>query len=619
MPELTVPPVLAAFADFLDTTLHVLVVVLGIGLLIFVHELGHFLVAKWNKVRVEAFSLGFGPVLFGFRRGDTHYRLSLIPLGGYVKMAGETPTDEHSSDPAEFQNKSIRARFSILIAGVTMNAILGVFLFVFAFNVGVPLPSPVVGATVPGSPAWKAGILPADRILMVDGTQVIDFQDIMEEIAFSRGSVDIVVSRDGRTVSFEDLEPVVDPSLGARMVGLQGRYELSVEENSAAYAAGFRSGDVPLRVQGLRTEGPAEVLAALQASEGPVTLTVRRGTGLLTVEVSPVAQASEEGPGLIGITSRADRIAFVRTGSPAEAAGFRAGDALVRVDGAPVRDIVHARRLVAGSTATPPVVTVLRDGIMTDLALPDPVEAAEGGGDLFRDLAAAAPAAADTRVLLLPDRDFEGGNPARAAGLTDGAVIRSVNGHPVTSFLDIVARIAETERGAPVVLTFEDELGLHGPVQVHRRPHLERTVPGLAFATSTEVRRVPGIASACYAGLRRSLLTGRRILQFIGGIFTGRVSAQNLSGPVAIAQISYSAARKNFVYFLYFLGLLSINLAILNILPIPILDGGHILFLVIEAIRRRPLPVRAMAILQWVGLVFLLLLMAFVITNDVTR
>jgi regulator of sigma E protease len=615
MPELIIPPCLA----FLGQAFNVFVVVAGIGLLIFVHELGHFLVAKWNKVRVEAFSLGFGPVVCGFRRGDTHYRLSLIPLGGYVKMAGETPGDEHSSDPAEFQNKSVRARFSILIAGVTMNALVGILLFIFAFNVGVPLPSPVIAAAMPGSPAWKAGLLPGDRILRVNGTEVLDFQDVMEEVAFSRDPVDLVVSRNGRTVEFTDIEPVTDPSVGARMIGIHNRVELAVEDGSEAFEAGLRSGDEPLRIQGIPAGDPSDLAAVLQASVGPIIFTVRRGAEVLSVTLNPVASATGEGPGLIGISNWTNRIGTVRAGSPAELAGLRAGDEFVAVAGTPVRDIQDTRRLVMDSAGGPLLVTVRRDGATVDLPIAGLPASPTGRADFFLDLAPVAPTESDTRVLLLPDRDFDGGNPARTAGLTDGCRILSVNGKPVSDFLDLRTKIAATETGAPVVLTFEDEQGSHGPVQVHRRPHIARAIPGLAFASSTEVRRVPGILASCSAGLRRSVLTGRRILQFIGGLFTGRVSAQNLGGPVAIFQISYSAAEKNLVHFLYFLGLLSINLAILNILPIPVLDGGHLLFLLIEAIRRKPLPMKAMAIFQWAGLALLLALMAFVIANDVTR
>ncbi|MHC4862138.1 MAG: site-2 protease family protein, partial [Planctomycetota bacterium] len=153
MPEANlIPWPLAIFGAFFN----VAVVIVGIGLLIFVHELGHFLVAKWNKVRVEAFSLGFGPVLWGFWKGETHYRLSLVPLGGYVKMAGgDAPTaDYESDDPGEFPNKSVPVRIAVYSAGVIMNAITGIVLFIAAFNIGVPLPAPVAGIVQPGSPAW---------------------------------------------------------------------------------------------------------------------------------------------------------------------------------------------------------------------------------------------------------------------------------------------------------------------------------------------------------------------------------------------------------------------------------------------------------------------------------
>jgi regulator of sigma E protease len=142
---------------------------------------------------------------------------------------------------------------------------------------------------------------------------------------------------------------------------------------------------------------------------------------------------------------------------------------------------------------------------------------------------------------------------------------------------------------------------------------------GIVFRRLSETRRVPGILNAIGAGLRRSLQTASNILRTIGGIFSGRVSAKNLGGPIMIFEVSYQHAERNFVHFLYFLAILSVNLAILNVLPIPVLDGGHLMFLAIEAIRRKPLSERAMGMAQWVGLLLLLMLMAFVIVNDVGR
>ncbi len=612
MPEPLMTLPLLAVEAFVNT----LVVIAGIGFLIFVHELGHFLVAKWGGVRVEKFSLGFGPALLRFRRGETEYRLSLIMLGGYVKMAGETPADEHTSDSRELQNKPVPVRAAIFAAGVTMNAVFGVLLFVLAFNIGVPLPSPVVATVRPGSPAWKAGIQPGDRILSVGGGEILDFQDVFDEVAFARGPLEVVVERNGRVVTFPDVEPERNAALGLQMLGVFQRIELVVEEGSAAWRAGFRPRDELVRVGGVLAGDLTELDRVLQAEEGPVDVEVRRDGALHTFTFTPERATGEARNRLIGVTEFAGPVGLVRPGSPAEAAGLRPGDEIAAVDGIPARDFYDARKRAMAAAPAPVTFTVRRGAESVTVGPVTGIGDTRGWDSFFRDL---APAAGGTRVALLPDIQFDGGNPARGAGLAHGDRILEVNGAPVADFAAIHRAIAATPEEEPVHIVFEHAGERRGPISVERRSHSPFAIGDRTVAPVTEVQRVPGVFAACAEGFRRSLVAGKRILQFLGGIFSGRVSAQNIGGPVLIFQISYATARKNFIHFLYFLGLLSINLAIINLLPIPILDGGLLLFLLYEAIRGRPMPQKAMAVFQWAGLFIILLLMVFVIANDVTR
>ena len=150
--------------ETLNSVLNMVKVAVGLGFVIFIHELGHFLLAKWNGVKVEKFSIGFGPTLFGFRRGETEYVLAAIPLGGFVKMLGEGVEGEEtkSTDPRAFPNKSVGARMAILTAGVVMNVILGMACFVYAYGQGMEEHPAIIGSVVAGSPAYEAGVRAGD-------------------------------------------------------------------------------------------------------------------------------------------------------------------------------------------------------------------------------------------------------------------------------------------------------------------------------------------------------------------------------------------------------------------------------------------------------------------------
>ncbi len=151
------------------TFLYSLLTVFGIGFVIFFHELGHFMAARAMGVRVEAFSIGFGPRLFGFRRGTTDWKICLIPLGGFVKMAGETAGPNRTGAPDEFASKSVAARSLVISAGVIMNVVFALIALPIAFMIGVPFEAPVLGRVDPGKAAWRAGLRAGDRVLSVDG------------------------------------------------------------------------------------------------------------------------------------------------------------------------------------------------------------------------------------------------------------------------------------------------------------------------------------------------------------------------------------------------------------------------------------------------------------------
>jgi regulator of sigma E protease len=608
----------------LDGTLNVLVVVAGVGFLIFVHELGHFAVAKWANVKVEAFSLGFGPYL-GWRRGETEYRLSLIPLGGYVKMAGEgLPDPDGNSDPRDLRSKSAPVRAAIFSAGVIMNAITGMALFAVVFAVGVDLPPPTIAAVEPGSPAWEAGLEPGDRVLDVDGHRPIDHQDLLEETMYA--SVDDRVTlrfqRDGEVLE-QTLQPRTHPILNAPTIGIfppaKGYVpvtrEIRVKAGGPAHDAGLRSGDRIVAIDGQEYANAFDVQQILLTPRDAWTLTVDRDGERIDVRID----AKDEVTGkLLGITPFDGEIRAVRAGSAAERGGLRAGDRFLRVDDeeattlATVERILRTRELPAQAR-----LAVQRDGeeAVATLSFSTTAERER----LFRDLSAVDMASNRFAFVSRWIQDSTA-NPTRHAGIPEGAHLTAVNGKPTRTWSDVQAAIRDAG-DAPLDVTWrlgegEERVAEGLERQPARTPNAFQS--GFMLVAAKERVREP-VGSAIVIGFQRSVLMGKRVVTTITGIFARKISGRNLGGPIAIFTMASVYADQSFMELLLFLGLLSVNLAIINLLPIPILDGGHLLFLLIEMVKGSPVKERTFALAQWVGLVLILALIVYVTFNDILR
>jgi regulator of sigma E protease len=274
----------------------ILAFVFVLGVLIFVHELGHFVMARRIGVRVLTFSLGFGPKLLSFRRGDTEYAVSAIPLGGYVKMAGENPEDARTGASDEFLSKSKWQRFQVLIMGPVMNLILAVIVMTFVLYQGADIPafdaqSVVIGATVPDTPAAQAGIKAGDRVVGFDGSPVPTWEAFSQALLTKANKdVRLTIERDGK--QFE--QPM--------RIGARGKYSEPVfgglpairatisivNPNSPAAAAGLQRGDVIVAINGERTSDSTRISDAIKASEGkPLTLVVERSRQEHSYQMTP--------------------------------------------------------------------------------------------------------------------------------------------------------------------------------------------------------------------------------------------------------------------------------------------------------------------------------------------
>ena len=425
-----------------------------LGVLVFIHELGHFLLARWNGVRVLTFSLGFGPKLLKVQRGDTEYCLSAIPLGGYVKMAGENPDDPQTGADDEFMAKTKWQRFQILIAGPAMNILLAVVLLAGILMGGAEvlayLDQPaIVGAVQPGSPAEKAGLQPGDQITRFGSADVRNWEHLEMAVASRpETEVDVTVVRGGGEQQLK-----IRPDLTEIRTRSDARFEI--------------------------------------------------GTIGVLPDVYPT-------------------IATIVPGKPAEAAGLKAGDVILAIDG---ERMVFAAQVAPAIYAKPgdkPIeFRIRRDGAEQTIAVPPYKE-----GD-------------QTRVGLGP-RD----------------ATRSYKPNPIEAI-------------------------------------------GMSIERNIEL-----------SGL---------ILNTLKDLFTGEASPKQLMGPVGIAQLSGEAAKTDLIALLGLMASISLNLGLLNLMPIPVLDGGHIFIMAIETISRRDFSLQVKEKMLFVGFVLLMTLMVTVIYNDLTR
>jgi regulator of sigma E protease len=273
-------------------------VVAVLGFMILIHEFGHYAVAKWLGVRVEVFSIGFGKRLLGFRKGETDYRISAIPLGGYVKMSGENPMDERTGDPAEFLSHSRWHRFLIAIAGPFMNIMLAIFLLTTVYMVHYEYPAvddepTVIGWIIKDSPAAKAGFLAGDRITRIEGIENPNWEQVEEKEVLNPGqNLDVTVDRGGALLN----KTVAPEAYGIDQLGMAGWSPKQpcvcisdLQPGMPAEKAGLQIGDEILTLNGQPVPALAFMVETLKQTQNkPISLTVRRGTDVKDFTLQPV-------------------------------------------------------------------------------------------------------------------------------------------------------------------------------------------------------------------------------------------------------------------------------------------------------------------------------------------
>ncbi len=602
-----------------------LLTVFGIGLVIFVHELGHFMAARSVGVRVEAFSIGFGPRLFGFRRGDTDWKVCLIPLGGFVKMAGEqiatSDSQNSAAKPDEFLAKSFLQKTWIISAGVIMNVLFAAVAFPLAFSIGVPFEPPMVGALRTGGPAWTAGLLPGDRITHVDGTHILAFEDLATAIAVGDDHRELTVAR-------KDSDPIkitVDIGSartgGLRSLGVFPTYKNPIVASSVAGASdsdserarvhreshGIKPGDQIVEIDGLSIS--EAIVMDDVAAQRPRLLTIIRDETRLSIELP---QLPIELPGSkdrrLGLDPSATKVVSVRSDSPFAKLGLISGDVIMAI---------NDRRVVTESEVA---------NAMAPLSRPRTMTVRRNAESKVIELSSAAPESLLRVFLQDVVRGADGvvisprtGGPAASVGIEPGDRILRIDDEPVMRFSDIETFASKDS----VSLTVFREGHPEKTVLVSRGQVAPEPVGGalLGLEQTPVLENVKAsLGSAIPLGFAYLRSTTDRIVLTLRRLVDRSVPASNLGGIITIFKKSAMSSKIAPSRGILFLAVISVNLAILNILPIPVLDGGWLLILIIERLRRgKPIPEKVLAAMQWSGLIIVLGLMVFVTWNDIQR
>lgn len=705
----------------IGTFVNFLIIALGFGFIIFIHELGHFVAAKWAGIRVLAFSIGFGNVLcsyrkgVGFRRGSsepeyrkrmydagpdgeakvhqeispTEYRLSMLPLGGYVKMLGQEDLNPLavSDAPDSYQNCSAQKRMVVISAGVIMNIISAAILFIIVFMVGlrvfpaivgfVPEDSPAANAIAINHPELEHGLQRGDRILSINGNVTHSYEGILPEIAMSKkGSpARIQVERDGvdGIIEFEAipikseqsglLDLGIIPSISTSLKGAKDEQSQRIWEMSS-YDYGFtglKPNDRFVSANGSPIRSPFDLLDLASVSNGqPIAATVDRNGQSVDFTLNPVrsmqtdlVQMGDAQQGIRHILGLTGVLMVHPHASPVDTQqGLQPGDIFARIGNIDFPSHLQGITAIRENTGKSLDLVVLReDDTGADQRVKLTVKVTPEGSIGFYQ---STTTSHSNRVSMPPsfmqpradDPDSFAAVVSLASSLIEypGSRIVRVGDTQIESLRDLpdaIVRATQSrfdagEQSFSISVVLELPLPVQpdgsiptstldwnlSRVDIEQVRALGWTLPmDTDTMTMFDFAQIVDKAGSPFSAISRGIHESRRVmlqtyLTFLR-LFEGSVQVKHLKGPVGIAHLGTQIASQGWVWVLFFMALISINLAVINFLPLPIVDGGQFLMLVYEWIRKKPVPIVIQNTATMAGLLLIGMIFLYVTFNDV--
>ena len=681
----------------------ILQVMIGLGAVIFVHELGHFLLAKACGVKCDKFYVGFDvPIkLFGqtiipgkllsWTWGETEYGIGSIPLGGYVKMLGQDDNpgnieeqvkdsiaegetsesaflesglvDRSKLDPRSYLAKSVPQRMAIISAGVIFNLIFAVLFAAWAFKTGVDYEPPMVGNVVGGGPAWVNGMTGA-QIESIGGSEVKDyytFLDMAQEIVFNGsekplefkykpidGSESVVVAVTPQHGFIRDADDLAQIGVERRMMPVIGRGGAVGGGPASKADPPIEPGDVVIEVNKTKINNDIDLRQVLaRDSDKVANFVLERTTGKGEEAKTEIIKTSipKNPMNRLGFSVGWKPFSAIQKGSPAEEFGLKIGDELISINGEGRGDLL---------TLDNRLIRMVRDNV------PVKMEIKRAGGStqemeiqpiipkLLASIGPNKPLAIDSLGVAIPMdltvESVEPGSSAEKGGLQKGDELVSIKyllsdeqknddtyadikRDPLINFVDDKTNWGEISENLMIL-----EPGTEVELEVKRGKESKSLVMqtvasdeyfqgkrGITLSLLQKNYKSETWSDALKYGALRVKADASRVWMTLVKLIRGKISPKNLGGPGTIAMVATSEASRGTSHLLLFLTFLSANLAIVNFLPIPILDGGHMLFLAYEGIFRRPVSERVQLVLTYAGLIMILGLMLFVIFLDVGR
>jgi regulator of sigma E protease len=677
---------------------NILLVVIGFGAVVLVHEFGHFLVAKISGVKVEAFSIGFPPALVGIQRtekgyrirllpkfsekegepdderlsftlgkkakaSDTEYRIGAVPFGGFVKMLGQDDIGpaKSSDDPRSYANKPILTRMAILSTGVLFNAVSAILILIMVFLIGIELQPPIVGSVGPDSPAARVGLKSGDEVIEIDGESGnLDFINILIAAALSGRDeeVHLKVQRGNipRPLDFSIVaEPT--PTLGGemRLFGIMPPKSLTIDKvtdvKKLQEATGLLPRDRVKSVNGVDVQSHWELTEIVENSLVPeVTLSAERkdkAGKLKLVESKMKLELVSEGVGHIYSMvprmrmeqvnvkkSPVNKAATKKRGVPEKVgiskeenakAVLQSGDIILGIGEVLCPTYKEFREVITRYEDKELLIQVLRTdvgGIEKPVAISvtprrhkDVNEVLIGISFLRMYDTAHAVVAKTISVEEGPEE----------LNIPDGAVITAIDGTPVSNFYDIIREIGRYP-GERVTVDYRVNEQVAGSVALSVETEGEPvTVKStfteyVPFEDLTRLYKADNPIEAIGMGYKKTIMFITQTYLTLRRLVGRDVSPKSLIGPVGILAASYTAvAERPFIYYVYFLGLISACIAVVNFLPLPPLDGGLVVLLLIEKIKGSALSEKTQGIIAYAGWVFIGGFFLYVTFNDVVR